>query len=90
MKALLGAFGDPGHAFPMLALGRALRARGHDVLLQTGARWQVDAFGVQPFGEAPGHDLHPVALLFGVHPIGQGDVEHVAHQARPHGAGAPP
>ena len=38
-----GAFGDPGHAFPMLALGRALRARGHEVTLQTWERWRADA-----------------------------------------------
>ena len=35
MRVLLGAFGDPGHAFPMIALGRGLRARGHEVTLQT-------------------------------------------------------
>ena len=35
LRLLLGAFGDPGHAFPMIALGRALNARGHDVTLQT-------------------------------------------------------
>ena len=28
LRVLLGAFGDPGHAFPMLALGEALVARG--------------------------------------------------------------
>ncbi len=43
LRVLLGAFGDPGHAFPLLALGRALRARGHDVLLETWARWAPDA-----------------------------------------------
>ena len=43
MRVLLGAFGDPGHAFPMLALGRALRARGHEVTLQTWERWREDA-----------------------------------------------
>ncbi len=43
MRVLLGAFGDPGHAFPMLALGRALRARGHEVTLQTWERWRADA-----------------------------------------------
>ena len=32
LRLLLGAFGDPGHAFPMIALGRALRARGHEVV----------------------------------------------------------
>ena len=39
-RLLLGAFGDPGHAFPMIALGRELAARGHDVTLQTWTRWQ--------------------------------------------------
>jgi UDP:flavonoid glycosyltransferase YjiC (YdhE family) len=42
MRVLLGAFGDPGHAFPMMALGRALVARGHDVTLQTWTRWAED------------------------------------------------
>lgn len=42
MRVLLGAFGDPGHAFPMIALGRALAARGHDVTLQTWERWRTD------------------------------------------------
>ena len=31
MRVLLGAFGDPGHAFPMLALGCELLERGHEV-----------------------------------------------------------
>ena len=31
VRVLLGAFGDPGHAFPMLALGCELVARGHEV-----------------------------------------------------------
>ena len=38
-RVLLGAFGDPGHAFPAIALGRELVARGHDVAMQTWARW---------------------------------------------------
>ncbi len=42
MRVLLGAFGDPGHAFPMIALGRALSSRGHDVTLQTWRRWEQD------------------------------------------------
>ena len=47
LKVFLGAFGDPGHAFPMLALGSRLvaaRARGG---IQTWKRWQPD-------GEAAG------------------------------------
>ena len=39
---MLAAFGDPGHAFPAIALGRELRARGHDVLLETWRRWHPD------------------------------------------------
>ena len=48
MRVLLGAFGDPGHAFPMIALGRALAARGHEVTLQTWRRWRehVEAEGI--------------------------------------------
>ena len=42
LRVLLGAFGDAGHAFPMIALGRELRARGHDVVLETWTRWQAD------------------------------------------------
>ena len=40
MRVLLGAFGDPGHAFPAIALGRELAGRGHDVLLQTWVKWE--------------------------------------------------
>ena len=43
MKIYLGAFGDPGHAFPMLALGEALVGRGHTVALQTWRRWKEPA-----------------------------------------------
>ena len=43
LRVYLGAFGDPGHAFPMLALGEALVARGHSVALQTWRRWQEPA-----------------------------------------------
>jgi UDP:flavonoid glycosyltransferase YjiC (YdhE family) len=57
---LLGAFGDPGHAFPMIALGRALVARGHAVTLQTWTRWreQVEAEGMA-FAAAPEYEVFP-------------------------------
>jgi UDP:flavonoid glycosyltransferase YjiC (YdhE family) len=57
---LLGAFGDPGHAFPMIALGRALAARGHHVTLQTWRRWQqhVEAEGLA-FAPAPEYHVFP-------------------------------
>jgi MGT family glycosyltransferase len=59
-RILLGAFGDPGHAFPMIALGRALLARGHHVTLQTWRRWQpqVEAEGMS-FAAAPEYTVFP-------------------------------
>lgn len=56
----MGAFGDPGHAFPMIALGRALRERGHEVTLQTWRRWQahVEAEGMA-FAAAPEYTVFP-------------------------------
>jgi len=35
MRFLVAAFGDPGHVFPAIALGRALRARDHEVTIET-------------------------------------------------------
>lgn len=60
MKALLGAFGDPGHAFPIIALGRALRARGHEVHVQTWERWRehVEREGLT-FVAAPEYHVFP-------------------------------
>ena len=59
-RVLLGAFGDPGHAFPMIALGRALVARGHAVTLQTWTRWRehVEAEGMI-FAAAPEYEVFP-------------------------------
>jgi UDP:flavonoid glycosyltransferase YjiC (YdhE family) len=60
VRLYLGAFGDPGHAFPMLALGAALVARGHDVVLETWRKWQqdVEAAGMR-FVPAPEYDIFP-------------------------------
>jgi UDP:flavonoid glycosyltransferase YjiC (YdhE family) len=62
LRLLLGAFGDPGHAFPMIALGRALAARGHDVTLQTWERWRasVEAEGLT-FAPAPEYSAFPIS-----------------------------
>jgi UDP:flavonoid glycosyltransferase YjiC (YdhE family) len=59
-RVLLGAFGDPGHAFPMIALGRALAARGHDVTVQTWERWRapIEAEGLT-FAPAPEYHVFP-------------------------------
>jgi UDP:flavonoid glycosyltransferase YjiC (YdhE family) len=60
VRILLGAFGDPGHAFPVIALGRALRERGHEVVLQTWQRWRrdVEALGMR-FEAAPEYHVFP-------------------------------
>ena len=44
----MAAFGDAGHAFPAIALARALRRRGYEVLVETWERWReaVEANGL--------------------------------------------
>ncbi len=60
MRVLLGAFGDPGHAFPVLALGAELVARGHDVGIETWAKWRepAEAAGMT-FSAAPEYQVFP-------------------------------
>ena len=60
LRILLGAFGDPGHAFPMIALGRALADRGHEVTLQTWTRWKEHVLAEQlGFAPAPEYQVFP-------------------------------
>jgi UDP:flavonoid glycosyltransferase YjiC (YdhE family) len=60
LRLFLGAFGDPGHAFVMLALGSRLAARGHEVVLETWTRWRADvqANGMR-FVAAPEYPVFP-------------------------------
>lgn len=60
LRVFLGAFGQPGHAFPMLALGARLAARGHEVSYETWARWRepVEAAGMR-FLPAPEYPVFP-------------------------------
>ena len=60
MRVLLGAFGDPGHAFPVLALGEELVARGHEVGIETWTRWRepAEAAGMT-FAAAPEYQVFP-------------------------------
>lgn len=60
LRIFLGAFGDPGHAFPMLSLGARLRGRGHEVMLETWTRWRshVEDAGMQ-FAAAPEYPVFP-------------------------------
>jgi UDP:flavonoid glycosyltransferase YjiC (YdhE family) len=45
LRVLVAAFGDAGHAFPAIALARALAARGHEVTVETWERWREAAEG---------------------------------------------
>jgi len=60
LRVLLGAFGDPGHAFPAIALAAALHERGHTVCVQTWERWRapVEAAGME-FAAAPEYHVFP-------------------------------
>ncbi|MGA2011533.1 MAG: glycosyl transferase, partial [Solirubrobacteraceae bacterium] len=60
LRIFLGAFGQPGHAFPMLALGAELAARGHAVTIETWARWRehAEAAGMA-FVAAPEYPVFP-------------------------------
>ena len=62
LRIFLGAFGQPGHAFPMLALGAELVARGHEVTYETWSRWReaVEAHGMR-FRAAPEYPTFPTA-----------------------------
>jgi MGT family glycosyltransferase len=59
-RILLAAFGDPGHAFPAIALGRELAARGHEVTLETWSKWRDHAKreGMR-FAAAPEYQVFP-------------------------------
>ena len=47
-RFLVAAFGDAGHAFPAIALARALARRGNEVVVETWERWRepVEAEGL--------------------------------------------
>jgi UDP:flavonoid glycosyltransferase YjiC (YdhE family) len=60
VRVLLGAFGDPGHAFPMLGLGAALVEAGHEVGIQTWKRWRDAAADLgMEFSPAPEYQVFP-------------------------------
>jgi MGT family glycosyltransferase len=48
-RFLVAAFGDAGHAFPAIALARALHGRGHEVVVETWERWReaVEELGLR-------------------------------------------
>jgi MGT family glycosyltransferase len=49
LRFVVAAFGDPGHAFPAIALARELQRRGHEVLVESWEEWEeaVEAEGLR-------------------------------------------
>jgi len=47
LRVLVAAFGDPGHVFPAISLGRALTERGHEVTIET---WEERRAAVEGAG----------------------------------------
>jgi UDP:flavonoid glycosyltransferase YjiC (YdhE family) len=60
LRVALGSFGEAGHTFPIMALARALKDRGHDVMVHTWHRWlpEIEAEGFK-FAKAPQYELDP-------------------------------
>jgi UDP:flavonoid glycosyltransferase YjiC (YdhE family) len=60
LRLLVAAFGDPGHAFPAIALARELGRRGHEVRVETWERWRepVEAEGLA-FTGAQEYTMYP-------------------------------
>jgi MGT family glycosyltransferase len=54
VRVLVAAFGDPGHAFPAIALAKELHGRGNEVCVETWHKWQdhVEREGMR-FAAAP-------------------------------------
>ena len=59
-RVLVAAFGDAGHAFPAIALARALAGRGHEVTVETWEHWReaVEAEGLR-FTAAEEYETFP-------------------------------
>lgn len=67
-RILLVAIGEAGHAFPIIALGRELRARGNAVAIHTWFRWQehIEASDIE-FRRAPKFEVSPGERVPNVH-----------------------
>jgi UDP:flavonoid glycosyltransferase YjiC (YdhE family) len=60
LRVMVAAFGDAGHAFPAIALGRALAGRGHEVVVETWEKWRqpIEELGLG-FAAAEGYKVFP-------------------------------
>ncbi len=77
MRFLIAAFGDAGHVFPAIALGRALRGRGHEVVVET---WEERRSAVE--GAGLGFAAAEEYRMFPPPDPDSADGEHAAEAAR--------
>ena len=77
MRFLIAAFGDAGHVFPAIALGRALRGRGHEVVVET---WEERRGAVE--GAGLGFAAAEEYRMFPPPDPDSADGEHAAEAAR--------
>ena len=78
-RILVAAFGDAGHAFPAIALARALSDRGHDVVTETWEQWRepIEAEGLrfraaeqyEVFPPSPGPGAGPAQAALALQPL---------------------
>lgn len=77
LRVLVAAFGDPGHVFPAISLGRALAGRGHEVVVET---WEERRGAVE--GAGLGFAAAEAYRMFPPPEPDSADGQHAAEAAR--------
>lgn len=77
LRILVAAFGDAGHVFPAIALGKALAARGHEVVIET---WEERRAAVE--GEGLGFAAAEEYRMFPPPDPESAEGQHAAEAAR--------
>jgi UDP:flavonoid glycosyltransferase YjiC (YdhE family) len=77
LRVLVAAFGDPGHVFPAISLGRALAGRGHEVVVET---WEERREAVE--GAGLGFTAAEEYRMFPPPDPNSADGDHAAEAAR--------
>jgi MGT family glycosyltransferase len=77
LRILLAAFGDAGHVFPTIALGRALAGRGHEIVVET---WEERRGAVE--GAGLGFAAAEAYRMFPPPEPDSADGQHAAEAAR--------
>jgi UDP:flavonoid glycosyltransferase YjiC (YdhE family) len=77
LRVLVAAFGDPGHVFPAISLGRALADRGHEVMVET---WEERREAVE--GAGLGFTAAEEYRMFPPPDPNSADGDHAAEAAR--------